>query len=88
MANGFYTVKKGKGKLEVVLNFPIYNGAYPFQEFDSSLTPVPIRTVDMDDLRVISIVSHCKDNRGHGLVADTASAPDEDWFDVEGNPYK
>ena len=73
VVNGFYTNKHGKGHFRIKLDFPIIKGAYQFQEFDSSLDPLPVGVAPFS----LRVASHCDDQVGHGLVPGFH----EMWFD-------
>ncbi|RMD62472.1 hypothetical protein D6833_06840, partial [Candidatus Parcubacteria bacterium] len=86
--NGFFTDKDGNGTFKIELDFPIVNGAYPFQKFagfdpkderfpldNPRIMPVPI--IGSGAPFTIRVASHCTDGVGHGLVP----GPHEGWFD-------
>lgn len=95
-ANGTRTDEDGNAVLQIDVDFPIDDGAYPFQkyaDFDPtderynaetpSAHPVAIvnsATGDVDAPFMIRIVSHCTDNLAHGLEP----AAREPWFDLSG----
>jgi hypothetical protein len=82
--NGFYTDRFGRGMFEVHLDFELVGGAYPFDRVEipgrvaqNQLMPVPI-----DANLPFVVVSHCKDEKGHGLLfrADNEHTGDQLWF--------
>jgi len=95
-ANGTRTDESGNAVLQIDVDFPIDDGAYPFQKFADfdpnderyraevpSAHPVAIvnsATGDVDAPFMIRIVSHCTDNLAHGLEP----AAREPWFDLFG----
>lgn len=95
-ANGVITDANGDALLELELDFPIDDGAYPYQkfaEFDPgdprygadapAAHPVAIvnpATGDVDAPFMIRLVSHCSDRLAHGLTP----ANREPWFDLHG----
>jgi hypothetical protein len=80
--NGFYTNRFGWGSFTTHLDFELVGDAYPFDKVEipgrvvqGDLSPVPIRPIPF------AIVSHCKDEKGHGLVFRANSATgDQAWF--------
>ncbi|ETX04618.1 MAG: hypothetical protein ETSY2_27790 [Candidatus Entotheonella gemina] len=77
--NGFRTDDEGEGEIELALNFPLIKGACQYQEFDGSLKAIATgNTQDLGGFRLV-IVSHCADDRAHGLV-DQDTGTDETWF--------
>ena len=95
-ANGIVSDDSGDATLLIELDFPLDDGAYPFQkyaEFDPSdgrykaETPSahPVAIVnsasgDVDAPFMIRVVSHCTDGLAHGLEP----AAREPWFDLYG----
>ena len=92
VANGVTTNHQGNGTLNVDLDFPIYNGAYPFQNFegfDPADPRFPLATPRIYPVAIVvpdgsitapfamRIVSHCTDDLGHGLTPGAR----EPWFD-------
>jgi hypothetical protein len=86
--NGFYTDENGNASFYIELDFPIINGAYPFQGFagfdaaderflldEPSIPPVAIAMSGVPF--TLRIASHCMDGKGHGLMP----GPHEGWFD-------
>jgi hypothetical protein len=91
--NGFYTDDEGTARFEIDLDFPIINGAYPFQkftDFDPSDERYPIDDPQAIPMAIIGpngpftlrIASHCTDGLGHGLLP----GPHEGWFDWSFTP--
>lgn len=92
VANGLRTNTQGNGQLHVTLDFPVIDGAYPFDRFDGfdpadqrfpldEPAAVPTAIVFPDDSVDapfgLRIVSHCTDDLGHGLGAGVR----QPWFD-------
>ena len=92
IANGVKTDAQGNGVLTVDLDFPIFNGAYPFQnltDFDPTDPRLPSETPQIYPVAIVipndtidapfglRIVSHCSDNLAHGLMPGAR----EPWFD-------
>jgi hypothetical protein len=81
--NGFYTNRFGWGIFTTHLDFELVGGTYPFDQVEipgrvvqGALSPVPIRPN-----LPFAIVSHCKDEKGHGLVFRANNATgDQPWF--------
>lgn len=85
--NGFTTDAKGNATIKLDLDFPIINGAYPFQRF-ANFDPTderfpaenpalyPVAIVGKEGPFTIRIVSHCVDGMGHGF----GPAIREWWF--------
>lgn len=85
--NGFTTDAKGNATIKMDLDFPIINGAYPFQRF-ANFDPTderfpaenpalyPVAIVGKEGPFTIRIVSHCVDGMGHGF----GPAIREWWF--------
>ncbi|MEM7132324.1 MAG: hypothetical protein AAF702_38835 [Chloroflexota bacterium] len=86
--HGFHSGEDGNGSLYLELDFPIINGAYPFQNFEGfdasderfkleqpSIPPVAIAMVGAPF--TLRLASHCTDGMGHGLLP----GPHEGWFD-------
>lgn len=78
LANGFYTDGQGNATFQIELDFPIINGAYPFQKFDDfdptdDRFPIdnprvyPVAIVGAEGPFTIRLASHCIDSQGHGL---------------------
>ena len=76
VANGFWTDEEGNGILQVTLDFPFVDGAYPFHKYDPALPPVAIVGAPFAPF-MLRLVSHCIDDLGHGVNA----ANREPWFD-------
>ncbi len=57
--SGFFTNGRGKGKVTILLDFPLSAGVYPFPSEDVPIASEPF---------TIAIASHCVDHVGHGLV--------------------
>jgi hypothetical protein len=90
--NGFHTDANGNGSLRLDLDFPVLNGAYPFNRMSADdlalaqtkrpeATAVPAATVNPADSGIggpflIRMVSHCQDGLSHGL----SPANREAWF--------
>jgi hypothetical protein len=82
--NGFYTDRFGRGMFETHLDFELVlvGGAYPFDRVmipdrvdPGDFDPVPIRATPF------VVVSHCKDEKGHGLLFRANDATgDQPWF--------
>ncbi len=84
--NGFFTDNSGTGMFERHLDFELVGGAYPF---DKVKIPARVKLGELDpvDIRVppnpaFAVVSHCKDEKGHGLVfrRDNVETGDQAWF--------
>ncbi|ETW92640.1 MAG: hypothetical protein ETSY2_52920 [Candidatus Entotheonella gemina] len=73
-ANRFWTDRSGNGWFDIVVDFPLVRGAYPFQAFDSRFAPVPNHEIPL------AIVSHCVDDRVHGFLPETALGPAQTRF--------
>lgn len=94
--NGVRTDDDGNAVLQIDVDFPIDDGAYPFHKFADfdpdderykaevpSAHPVAIvnsATGDVDAPFMIRLVSHCTDNLAHGLEP----AAREPWFAISG----
>lgn len=82
--NGFYTNRLGWGIFTAHLDFELEDGAYPFDKVEipgkvnkGDLAPIPIFSAIP-----FNIASHCKDEKGHGLVNKANNATsDQGWFD-------
>lgn len=87
--NGFHTDENGDASFYIELDFPIINGAYPFQKFvdfdasderflvdEPSNRPVAIAGAGAAPF-TLRVASHCTDGTGHGLLP----GPHEGWFD-------
>ena len=74
-ANALTTDADGNGTLEVVLDFAMIGGAYPFERYDSALLPVGIVGAP-DAPFMIRLASHCTDGLAHGLL----QGDREMWF--------
>jgi len=85
---GFHSDEAGNGSFFIELDFPIINGAYPFQNFEGfdaaderfkveqpSIPPVAIAMSGVPF--TMRVASHCIDGLGHGLLP----GPHEGWFD-------
>ncbi len=84
--NGFLTDNSGRGHFSTDLDYPVLDGAYPFQDADLSdfgimldeSAPVAFKA------RPFAIVSHCLDNSGHGVMfrdpENMAGTLDQPWF--------
>jgi hypothetical protein len=87
--NGFYTDRFGRGMFETHLDFELVGGAYPFDRVaipgrvsPGDLAPVSIG-LNIPDVGVtpFAVVSHCKDEKGHGLVfRANPETGDQGWF--------
>lgn len=86
--NGFHTDEDGNGSLTIDLDFPIVEGAYPFDRFEGfdagdgrypleSPSAHPVAIVGPGGPFTLRLASHCVDGLGHGLVP----GPHEGWFD-------
>ncbi|MEM7533111.1 MAG: hypothetical protein AAF639_13100 [Chloroflexota bacterium] len=86
--HGFHSDDGGNGAILIELDFPIINGAYPFQNFEGfdatderfkveqpSIPPVAIAMTGAPF--TLRLASHCVDGLGHGLLP----GPHEGWFD-------
>lgn len=91
--NVFFTDKHGKGTYKKVLDFPLIKGAYPYNEAASFIYDVygvdiqgmmPAPTNFAPGSPRMAIVSHCYDDRAHGLL----SYSDERWFALRVNPFE
>ena len=87
--NGFRTDNEGNGSLRLLLDFPVLKGAYPFQKADLSAFGIELTAMEADSApvafkaRPFTVVSHCPDDRGHGLlnrVPDDPMTFDQPWF--------
>ena len=70
VGNGFET-PLGNGGRTFTLDFPLIKGAYPFQDYNPTLSPVPIlhdTKPCKDCTHTLVIASHCGDGEMHGLV--------------------
>ena len=84
--NGFYTNRSGWGIFTTHLDFALVDGSYPFDKVEipgrvaqGDFQPVPI----LPDFP-FGIVSHCKDEKAHGLVNRANDATgDQPWFFYE-----
>ncbi len=92
-ANGFWTNDRGRGRLELDLDFAFPGGAYPFNRAELSedsldqlaaLFPdyrlIPMAIVDARFVEApftLRIASHCTDDLSHGLTPGNR----EGWFD-------
>jgi len=92
IANGVRTNSDGNANFSLHLDFPIFDGAYPFQHMenfdpDDSRYPIdnpalhPVAIVNPEAPRIsapflIRMVSHCTDELGHGLTPGAR----EPWF--------
>jgi hypothetical protein len=82
--NGFYTNHLGWGIFTAHLDFELEDGDYPFDKVE---IPGRVHKGDLDPIPIFSaipfgIVSHCKDEKGHGLVNKVNNATsDQGWFD-------
>ena len=87
--NGFMTDADGNGSVTVDVDFPIVNGAYPFQRFegfdatdpaynreDPRIVPVAITGASSGAPFTLRLISHCGDNLHNGLVPGRHEA----WF--------
>lgn len=87
--NGFMTDAKGSGSVTVELDFPVVNGAYPFQRFEGfdandpaynrdtpKAVPVAITGASSGAPFTLRLISHCGDNLHNGLVPGRHEA----WF--------
>ena len=93
LSNGFWSDDNGNAIFMVELDFPMIDGAYPFQRFEG-FDPTderymaeeprifPVAIVGSGAPFTLRIASHCTDDLGHGLVA----GPHEGWFDWLANP--
>lgn len=92
--NGFRTDAEGNGSFSTELDYPIINGVFPFQKFESfdptderypadepRAIPVPIGGGSNAPF-TIRVASHCTDDMSHGLVP----GPHEGWFDWKFQP--
>lgn len=91
-ANSFHTDDDGIGEFNVALDFPMEGGSYPFNRMDhdtllqaqakrADATAKPTVIVDPREAGVnagflIRVVSHCQDDRSHGV----SPATREPWF--------
>jgi hypothetical protein len=87
--NGFYTDRFGRGMFETHLDFEVVGGAYSFDRvaIPGRVSPGDLRPVsiglDIPDVGVtpFAVVSHCKDEKGHGLVfRANPETGDQGWF--------
>lgn len=84
VANGTWSDANGNARLALDLDFPLVNGAYPFQTLaDPALGTYPVAIVIPDGVQIkapftIRVISHCLDDLGHGLVPGVH----ESWFDT------
>ncbi|REK16491.1 MAG: hypothetical protein DWQ40_09760 [Actinobacteria bacterium] len=88
LANGFWTDENGNANYNILVDFPIVAGAYPFERFPgfdpsdprlpaSNPAIYPVAIAGPQGPYTLRIVSHCTDEVGHGLQ----SGPREWWFD-------
>jgi hypothetical protein len=77
-ANGFYTDENGNARFKIILDLPLVKGAYPFQEMVSA-PPAALGDFPF----IIGIVSHCTDNRLHGL----STGVFEFWWMLVTSPF-
>jgi len=98
VANGFWTDADGDGGYKAHLDFPVVGGAYPFQNMVGSARPghdghpdIPTAIANPADAGqsatgfLIRVVSHCQDQKGHGLAPSVGSNPGrEAWFQTKG----
>lgn len=88
-ANSFMTDTGGEGNFAIDLDFPVVRGAYPFQMMVGSARPghdghadVPTAIADPREPGqgstpfLFRVVSHCLDNKSHGLSPGAREA----WF--------
>jgi len=73
--NALTTDAAGSGTLDVVLDFAMIGGAYPFERYDPTLLPVGIVGTP-DAPFMIRLASHCTDGLAHGLL----QGDREMWF--------
>src|SRR5882724_1556470 len=87
--NGFYTDRFGRGMFETRLDFELVGGAYPFNRIaiPGRVSPGDLARVsiglNIPDVGVtpFAVVSHCKDEKGHGLVfRANPKTGDQGWF--------
>jgi hypothetical protein len=81
--NGFYTDGFGRGMFETHLDFELVGGMYPFDlvAIPGRVAPGQFDPVAIDANLPFAIVSHCKDEKGHGLVFRANNATgDQAWF--------
>lgn len=64
LPNAFYTDARGNGNIRLALDYPITKGAYPFQSFDESLSPLAFDNAAF----TVRVASHCEDQLAHGLI--------------------
>lgn len=88
LLNAFQTDGEGNAEFAFDLDYTLIGGALPFERLDSTLEPVAIHSADTEDARIVSIVSHCANNRGYGLVGKTEEVANESWFDLTVNPFE
>ena len=65
--NGFRTDANGEGEISLNLDFPLIKGAYQYQEFNGNLKANATGHTPLGGVKLV-IVSHCVDDRAHGLV--------------------
>lgn len=86
--SGFHTDENGDGSFYVELDYPIINGAYPYQNFAGFDASDERFLLDEPQNRPVAIAmsgapftlrvaSHCTDGLAHGLLP----GPHEGWFD-------
>lgn len=74
--NGFSTDANGDATHSLTLDFPLVEGGvYPFDRFDSSLSPVPLGSTPF----LLNALSHT-DQVGHGLFPDGGPGTAAPWF--------
>jgi hypothetical protein len=87
--NGFNTDRFGRGMFETRLDFELVGGAYPFDRvvIPDRVSPGDLAAVsiglDIPGVGVtpLAVVSHCKDEKGHGLAPRANDATgDQGWF--------
>jgi len=86
--NGFYTDRFGRGMFEVHLDFELVGGAYPFDrvEIPDRVEPNDFPAVPINANPIFVIASHCKDEKGHGLVFRANNETgDQLWFFFRGD---
>ena len=73
--NAFWTDADGAGSLVVLLDLPMIDGAYPFDNYDPSLEPVPTVRAPYAPF-LVRLASHCTDELAHGIL----QGDREMWF--------
>jgi len=73
--NAFWTDASGSGSLSVSLDLPMIDGAYPFDNYDPSLEPVPTVRAPYAPF-LVRLASHCTDDLVHGIL----QGDREMWF--------